>query len=76
MFRALVGAGALALAVTPAQSMDLIINGGFETGDYSGWTALALPNSNGGILTRPNGANGAFPNQPTNPNPGGATGSR
>ncbi|MDZ7588978.1 MAG: PEPxxWA-CTERM sorting domain-containing protein [Parasphingorhabdus sp.] len=33
----------------PASATELLVNGGFETGDYSGWTASVRPSSNGNL---------------------------
>lgn len=52
--------GLLALpAATHAQ--ELLINGGFETGDFTGWTAFTQATSNGGIFANNIAAGGALP---------------
>jgi hypothetical protein len=38
---------ALAAIAMPASAQQLITNGGFETGDYAGWTVETWPNSSG-----------------------------
>jgi hypothetical protein len=37
--------GQASVKVTQAQSGNLIVNGGFEAGDFSGWTTVAAPDS-------------------------------
>ena len=43
-FGVLVGVLALSLLISqPAQAAPIVVNGGFETGDFSGWTLLGDP---------------------------------
>lgn len=55
----------------PAAAQELITNGGFETGDFTGWTSLELPQSSGDRTVHGNGANAPLSGQPVNANPGG-----
>ncbi len=53
-------ASAAVLAVaTPASAGQLITNGGFETGDYTGWNANVEPGSNGNVQVVPNPVGGS-----------------
>ena len=47
------GVAALAYA-SAASAGELLTNGGFETGDYTGWTASVQPGSSGNIQVVPN----------------------
>ena len=55
-----VTAGAFLTFASQAQAVELIVNGGFETGDYSGWTRFEEPNFAGGLYIVAN-ANGNSP---------------
>lgn len=48
-----IAAASLAIA-SAANASQLIVNGGFETGDYTGWTANVEGGSNGGLFVVPN----------------------
>lgn len=50
MLRILALAAAMSTtAVTASASTELLTNGGFETGDFTGWTATVFPSSNGDV---------------------------
>ena len=50
MMKKFLVAAAVAVSLTAsAQATELLTNGSFETGDFTGWTALTAPGSNGGI---------------------------
>ena len=56
----------------PAAAVELIVNGGFETGTYAGWAPFTFAGSSGGLSVNPNGANAPLSGLPVNVNPGGA----
>jgi len=65
----------LAFAVAGvAHAGNLIVNGGFETGDYTGWTASVQPGSSGNVQVTTYAA-GVSPISgfPVQPNPAGGT---
>ncbi len=63
-------AASFALAA-PVGAQELLINGNFETGDYTGWSANALATSNGALNVIANGANTPLSNHATQTNAGG-----
>ncbi len=73
MKHSLILAAALIAAAAPATAQELIINGGFETGDYTGWSANVAAGSNGGLTVIGNGANAPFSSNPTATNAGGGS---
>jgi PEP-CTERM motif len=70
---------ALAIAVlaatiaVPASATELIVNGGFETGNYTGWSANVRSGSNGGLSISTPGANSPVSNFATAPNAAGGS---
>lgn len=52
---------ALASTVPAASQAELIKNGGFETGDFTGWSVDAQTGSGGGLFVVPNTSSGAGP---------------
>ena len=56
----LAGVAMAALTATAANAANLIVNGGFETGDYTGWTTNVESYSSGNLFIVPNNG-GASP---------------
>jgi hypothetical protein len=59
--RFVLGAAALLAVAGAAQADNVITNGGFETGDYTGWTSNTLAGSNGSISVTNLTAGSALP---------------
>jgi hypothetical protein len=62
---------AAALVAVPASAANLLSNGGFETGDLTGWTFNALAGSSGTGTVIANGAAAPNSGNPTSVNAGG-----
>ena len=69
---ALAFAAAAGLAA-PASAGQLITNGGFETGDFTGWTQNVQPGSSGNLFVVPNGANAPTSGHSTQANASGGS---
>jgi hypothetical protein len=65
-----VGAAAVLMA-GGANAASLIVNGGFETGDLTGWTPNVEVDSAGGLFVEPTGSSGPISSLPTQTNPNG-----
>lgn len=63
--RFVLGAAALLAVAGAAQADNVILNGGFETGDFTSWTANTLPGSNGSISVTNAAAGAALPHTGT-----------
>jgi len=55
MVRAFIGAAAMALIASSAQAGNLLANGDFETGNFSGWSTTVEPGSAGNLFVNPTG---------------------
>lgn len=71
-YLALALAAAAGLAA-PASAAELITNGGFETGDFTGWTQNVQPGSNGNLFVASNGANAPISGRSTQSNASGGS---
>jgi hypothetical protein len=69
----LAAAAALAASVVPAHAgVNLLTNGNFETGDFTGWTTNVQANSSGGLFVVPNnGGSSPLSGHPYALNPAG-----
>jgi hypothetical protein len=53
--RAFVGAAMAALVAGSAEAQNLLANGDFETGNFSGWSTTVQPGSDGSLFVNPTG---------------------
>jgi hypothetical protein len=55
IMRTFVGVAAAMLVTGSAQAQSLLVNGDFETGNFSGWSTTVQPGSDGGLFVNPTG---------------------
>jgi PEP-CTERM motif len=66
------GAAILCAALAaPAHAGQIIVNGGFETGNFAGWHANVQSGSNGNLFVVPNGSTAPISGELMQSNPGG-----
>jgi len=69
--RALGGVAMFAFAAGAAQAQNLITNGGFESGDFTGWSTNVQSGSNGNLYVHANDGTSVPSSLPTSVNPTG-----